>query len=157
MEKCSPECEQLPLRAQERARVNQVSGGTKAKCWICPSSDHWVDQCKKFMSMSPNERLKIFKENLACYSCLTKAGRDHRAANCNRKLPCSEMVNNASCNKNHHPLLHAATNLIGILASAIKTKESLLPVKLSQPLLSATMANASKRTFLWIRAGAQIR
>jgi hypothetical protein len=38
------------------------------------------------------------------------------------------MVNNASCNKNHHPLLHAATNLIGMLASTIKTKESLLPV-----------------------------
>ena len=32
------------------------------------------------------------------------------------------------CNKNHHPLLHAATNLIGMLASTIKTKESLLPV-----------------------------
>ena len=116
------------LRAQERVRVNQVSGGAKAKCWICPSSDHWVDQCKKFMSMSLNERLKIVKENHACYSCLKKAGRDHRAANCSRKRPCSEMVNNASCNKNHHPLLHAATNLIGMLASTIKTKESLLPV-----------------------------
>ncbi len=30
--------------------------------------------------------------------------------------------------KNHHPLLHAATNLIGMLASTIQTKESLLPV-----------------------------
>ncbi|CAB4018334.1 Hypothetical predicted protein [Paramuricea clavata] len=78
--------------------------------------------------MSPNERLKLVKENHACYSCLKKAGRDHRAANCSRKRPCSEMVNNASCNKNHHPLLHAATNLIGMLASTVKTKEALLPV-----------------------------
>jgi hypothetical protein len=38
------------------------------------------------------------------------------------------MVNNASCNKNHHPLLHSATNLIGMLASTVKTKEALLPV-----------------------------
>ncbi len=115
------------LRAQERVRVNQVSGGAKAKCWICPSFDHWIDQCKKFISMSPNERLKIIKENHACYRCLKKAGRYHCAANCSRKRPCFKMVNNASCNKNHDPLLHAATNLIGILASTIKTKESLLP------------------------------
>jgi hypothetical protein len=38
------------------------------------------------------------------------------------------MVNNASCNKNHHPLLHSATNIIGMLASTVKTKEALLPV-----------------------------
>ena len=68
-----------PVRAQDKFRVNQVSGVgvTKAKCWICPSSDHWVDQCKKFISMSPNDRLKLVKDNHACHNCLKTAGRDH--------------------------------------------------------------------------------
>ena len=114
-----------------RLGVHQVvkQEETKIKCWICPSSNHWVDQCHKFTGMSPNDRLEKVKENHACFSCLKRAGRGHRAANCSRRRPCTELVNNSPCNKNHHPLLHGATNnLIGMLASTMKTKEALLPV-----------------------------
>ena len=43
-----------------RLGVHQVvkQEGSKFKCWICPSSDHWVDQCHTFTAMSPNDRLK---------------------------------------------------------------------------------------------------
>ena len=111
--------------------VHQVikQEGTKIKCWICPSSDHWVDQCHTFTAMSPNDRLKKVKENHACFSCLKRAGRGHRAANCSRRRLCTELVNSSPCNKHHHPLLHEAnSNLIGMLASAIKTEDALLPV-----------------------------
>ena len=81
-----------------------------------------------FISISPNDRLKKVKENHACFSCLKRAGRGHRAANCIRRRLCTELVNNAPCNKNHHPLLHAGTNLMGMLASTLKTKDALLPV-----------------------------
>ena len=122
-----------PLRNVGKLGVNHLAGEesnkTKPhKCWICKSYDHWVDQCHKFTSMTPNERVKIIRDSHACYSCLKKAGRDHRASNCSRRRPCTEMTNNAPCNKNHHPLLHTGTNLIGMLSSVLKTKEALLPV-----------------------------
>lgn len=31
------------------------------KCWICQTLSHWVDQCRKFTSLSPQERLKATK------------------------------------------------------------------------------------------------
>ena len=38
-------------------------------------------------------------------------------------------MNNSPCHKNHHPLLHEASgNRIGMLASAMKTKDAILPV-----------------------------
>ena len=87
-----------------------------------------MDQCHTFTSMAPNERVKIIRDNHPCYSCLKKAGRDNRASNYSRRRPCTEMINNAPCNKNHHPLLHLGTYLIGMLSSVLKTKEDLLPV-----------------------------
>jgi hypothetical protein len=77
-----------PLRnpSQGSRYVNQLSGGKSPKCWICDNSTHWVDQCEKLKSMSPEERLKTVRENHACFSCLNKkAGRDHRASNCSRR------------------------------------------------------------------------
>ena len=117
-----------PVRSTTpRLGVHQVvkQEGSKLKCWICASSDHWVDQCHTFTAMSPNDRLK----NHACFSCLKRAGRGHRAANCSRRRLCTELVNNSPCHKNHHPLLHEASgNLIGMLASAMKAKDAILPV-----------------------------
>ena len=118
-------------RTPPRLGVHQVrkQEGTKSKCWICPSSEHWVDQCHKFTAMSPNDCLKKVKENHACFSCLKRAGRGHRAANCSQRRLCTELVSNSPCNKNHHPLLHEATNnLIDMLASTMNTKDALLPV-----------------------------
>lgn len=66
---------------------------------------------------------------IVCFSCLKRAGRVHRTANCSRRCLCTELVNSSPCNKNHHPLLHEAiSNLIGMLASTMKTKDALLPV-----------------------------
>ena len=41
------------------------------KCWLCQNSNHWIDQCRKFISLSPENRLKAVKENHACFSCLS--------------------------------------------------------------------------------------
>ena len=76
-----------PLRNVGKLGIHHLAGEesnrTKQhKCWICKSYDHWVEQCLKFTSMTPNERVKIITDNHACYSCLKKAGRDHRASNC---------------------------------------------------------------------------
>ncbi|XP_030845028.1 uncharacterized protein LOC115918187 [Strongylocentrotus purpuratus] len=101
------------------------------KCWICQTDTHWVDQCQKLITMTQPERLKLMKENKACFSCLKKAGKDHRMSNCRRKRQCSE----GQCRYFHHPLLHldersssvtVASNIA--VASNYAEREAMLPV-----------------------------
>lgn len=143
---------QQPLRAKVYQFSTEQQQKQKSKCWLCPSSDHWVDQCYKFTVLSPDDRLKLVKENHACFSCLKRAGRDHRASSCTRRRPCPEMVNNEQCNKNHHPLLHSSSKFVGV-ASVVKQKDALLPV------LSATILgrnNKQEKSNILIDSGAQV-
>ena len=54
------------------------------KCWICKTSAHWPDQCPKFAALSIEDRIKSAKANHVCFSCLKRAGREHRMDNCSR-------------------------------------------------------------------------
>ncbi|XP_041467432.1 uncharacterized protein LOC121417765 [Lytechinus variegatus] len=72
------------------------------RCWHCKTDEHWVDQCKRIISMAAPERLKFFKENRCCFSCLKKAGKNHYMTNFRRRQKCSEQ----GCTYYHHPLLH---------------------------------------------------
>ena len=65
--------------------INAPKSGLPHKCWICKNSSHWTDQCQKFASLNLEDRIKAVKENHACFSCLKRAGRDHRSSNCSRK------------------------------------------------------------------------
>ena len=99
------------------------------KCWICQTSTHWVDQCRKFTSLNPQERLKAAKENHACFSCLKRAGRDHRTTSCSRRRQCPEKLNGIQCTYYHHPLLHAAFQPTGAAISSVTgNKRALLPI-----------------------------
>ena len=60
----------------EDANGNKSSG----HCYVCKAS-HYVDQCPRFQTMTPNERWEVEKEQKACFSCLKK-GKDHTTANC---------------------------------------------------------------------------
>ena len=99
-----------PLRSmQSRHPVGSFNAdisGSNPKCWVCKSSNHFVDQCRKFSAMNPSERLQAVKDNHACYSCLKRAGRDHRSSNCSRRRQCQEKVNGNQCKYYHHYLLH---------------------------------------------------
>ena len=106
-----------PLRSTKQSAthpyVNQISAieekrPANHKCWLCKMSTHWTDQCPKFRSMSPSDRLKAVKENHGCFSCLKRAGRDHNASNCSRRRQCSESFQGNQCKYFHHPLLHFA-------------------------------------------------
>ena len=82
-----------------RRKINQVNGNienaekNRNKCWLCKNSSHWPDQCQKFATMTFDERLQAAKENHVCFSCLKKAGRDHRQANCSRRKQCDKIEN----------------------------------------------------------------
>ncbi|XP_014673727.1 PREDICTED: uncharacterized protein LOC106813986 [Priapulus caudatus] len=56
-----------------------------------------VDQCKKILSKRQPDRFQLMKDNHACFSCLKKAGREHRMTNCKRRKRCTELVNGAQC------------------------------------------------------------
>ncbi|CAB4004705.1 PREDICTED: uncharacterized protein LOC107337338, partial [Paramuricea clavata] len=120
-----------PLRnpSQGSRYVNQLSGGKPPKCWICDNLTHWVDQCEKFKSMSPEERLKTVRENHACFSCLKKAGRDHRASNCSRRKQCTQKISGVQCKYYHHILLHPSNPAASVgVASVENNTEAMLPV-----------------------------
>ena len=76
------------------------------KCYVC-KEDHYVDECQRFIQMSPGERWKIVKDQTACFSCL-KRSKDHNLANCTRKKECGQHeANGGLCKKFHHELLHS--------------------------------------------------
>ena len=124
-----------PVRSVQNRRAVYAAFGeknnsrmTKHKCWFCSSSNHWPDQCEKFAAKSLDERIETARNNHVCLSCLKKAGRDHRQANCNRRKQCTKTESGTQCTSYHHPLLHKSpTAHIGIAALS-NQKDSILPV-----------------------------
>ena len=109
--------------------INAPKSGLPHKCWICKSSSHWTDQCQKFASLNLEDRIKAVKENHACFSCLKRAGRDHRSSNCSRRRQCPEKSNGIQCPYYHHPLLHRAIqSTIATVTSVINNQKALLPI-----------------------------
>ena len=99
------------------------------KCWICKTSDHWVDKCKELTSKTQEERYKLMKDNNACYSCLKRAGRGHNMRTCKRRKRCNEKINDSDqCSSFHHPLLHRNVPMASENVAGISGKSGLLPV-----------------------------
>ncbi|XP_028399264.1 uncharacterized protein LOC114522722 [Dendronephthya gigantea] len=121
-----------PLRSswQSPKHVGHVTGKedgkpTNHKCWFCKTSEHWTDQCQKFLAQSASDRLKVVKENHACYSCLKRAGRGHNMSTCSRRRQCSETISGVQCKHYHHPLLHILN--ISAVSSVTTSGETMLP------------------------------
>ncbi|XP_041467176.1 uncharacterized protein LOC121417521 [Lytechinus variegatus] len=99
------------------------------KCWLCKTSDHWVDQCKKVLSKSQEERFQLMKENRACFSCLKRAGKDHNLKTCKRRKRCNEKINTGEqCSSYHHPLLHRQIQTGSVDIASMTGTPALLPV-----------------------------
>ena len=106
------------------------TNGIRNKCWICKTQTHWTDECQKFLALDPENRLKIAQENHACYSCLKRAGRDHKLSTCSRRKQCTEKEDGKQCSQYHHPLLHKKpeNNVRANIASMTEKSGALLPV-----------------------------
>ena len=103
--------------------------GLPQKCWLCHNSSHWTDQCQKFPALSPEMRIKAVKENHACFSCLKRAGRDHRSVNCSRRRQCPEKTNGSQCPYYHHPLLHGTIQpTVTTVTYVTNNQKALLPI-----------------------------
>ncbi len=150
-----------PVRngSTNRRNVNTVGGKVDDevknwhKCWHCSDSSYWPDQCQKLAAMNYEDRVKAAKANYVCFSCLKKAGREHKMANCKRKRQCTESENGIQCASFHHPLLHKSNNVNIGVASLSKSHESILPV------ITANIfgpENVQKRANVLFDSGAQI-
>ena len=127
-----------PLRTGSNTHtIHHVVAGNKSenktigyKCWICKTQIHWTDECQKFLALNHDDRLKIAQENHPCFSCLKRAGRDHKLSTCSRRRQCTESENGIQCRQYHHPLLHkkTVTNLRASISSMTENSEALLPV-----------------------------
>ena len=126
---------------------------TRHKCWMCKNSSHWTDQCKKLEALNIDERMKAAKDNHVCFSCLKKAGRNHRMDNCSRSRQCSKIENGVQCPHKHHPLLHKSNSIKISVAMATNSREAILPV------LTANIGRGDgifKRGNVLLDSGAQI-
>ena len=149
-----------PLRSSKHLNVNHISafeekGTANHKSWLCKVSTHWTDQCQKFTSLSPSDRLIAVKEDHGCFSCLKRAGRDHNVSNCSCRRQCSESFNGSQYKYFHHPLLHGAnaTNSALTVSSVTDSKRAILPVILVELLGSE---NVKKQGNLLLDSGAQV-
>ena len=123
------------------------------KCWLCNDSTHWPDQCTKLGSMNVDERINLAKSNRVCFSCLKRAGREHKQANCKRRRQCTKTENGVQCTYYHHPLLHKS-NAVNIgVASLHENEEAMLPVT-SADIFGSN--NLRKRGNVLFDSGAQI-
>ena len=149
-----------PLRTSSTHHaVNYVTKGNEErnkvstfKCWLCENSTHWPDQCMKFDALSQGERLNAAKENHACFSCLKRAGREHKMSNCSRRTQCTETVNGKQCKYYHHPLLHKNADVRVSISSVLDSQDALLPV------ISAEIGGQGlyKRGHVLLDSGAQL-
>ncbi|KAK3744502.1 hypothetical protein QZH41_006345 [Actinostola sp. cb2023] len=82
-------------RTINHLRIDEDSSDnpSRHKCWFCKNSSHWPDQCQKLTALSIDDRIKTAKENHVCFSCLKRAGRNHRMDNCSRSRQCSKAEN----------------------------------------------------------------
>ena len=144
-----------PLRSQAKSKWNiNHLGHERHKCWLCKTSTHWVDQCSSLEAMNSENRMKLIKENNACFSCLKKTSKNHRAATCSRRQQCTVHANGEQCKSYHHPLLHESRqpNQVGV-ASVSNNKEFMLPVIQSEVL--GQEGNRRKANVL-LDSGAQV-
>ena len=85
------------------AELEHQSSGLSKKysCWLHRSDNHRINECASYLSMGNEERVKLLRENKACWSCLELG---HRSLNCKQRQVCEE----DRCDKYHHRTLHAA-------------------------------------------------
>ena len=71
------------------------------RCLFHKSNNHKTEDCRDFLTLSNEERVKLLSEARACWSCLKPF---HRSADCRYRKQCDI----DGCRKYHHHLLHEA-------------------------------------------------
>ena len=74
----------------------------KPRCWMHPNHHgHPIWKCIAFENKSAAEKIRLVRENEACFKCLEQG---HTTKSCKRKFKCKE----DGCGMPHHQMLHEA-------------------------------------------------
>ena len=86
----------------KQGRINVISSDSNSiadNCLIHNVNSHQTFECRKYLTMSLDEKYKLLRENFACYACLLPG---HVAIDCSKRIPCQ----NNNCDRLHHHTLH---------------------------------------------------
>ena len=92
-----------------------TSSTRRIKCLIHEGANHWIGECKAYLSKTVEERRAVLKEKGACWSCLR---RGHRIQDCRSKRVCGV----DDCTKRHHMTLHEERPAADALANTCNNK-----------------------------------
>ncbi|KAG6438656.1 hypothetical protein O3G_MSEX000121, partial [Manduca sexta] len=141
-----------------RKSTPQVLSGYGVKCPMCKQGDHVLYQCKTFINMPHDLKLKTISDLNICKNCLF----DHNGKNCFSTKRC------LNCKSKHHTVLHDAFLQTQPSISGIETskhvsgnthvsQEDESQILLATALVRVTAANGIKHTMrALIDQGSQI-
>ena len=97
------ECETLYNNEKGDSEVRRK----RCSCWVHSSHGHEVIDCRIFKEADVAERIKLVKDNLACWSCLKQG---HQSFEYKDRKGCTK----TDCDKYHHESLHEA-HVLGLI------------------------------------------
>ena len=72
-------------------RTLTLTGQNKSPTQVLTPEFKSLDrQCKRFTLLSTENRIRAVNKDHVCFSCLKRAGRDHKSGNCSRKCQCPQ-------------------------------------------------------------------
>ena len=89
----------LIIHKNQNNSVPDDEANERYRCWMHNDNSHGVHECTLFTEKTPEERIRLVKENRACWSCL-KIG--HKSSFCRSRRRCNEN----DCRGFHNKLLH---------------------------------------------------
>ncbi|XP_036340380.1 uncharacterized protein LOC118749691 [Rhagoletis pomonella] len=116
-----------------RAFVSIDDCSATHKCIKCGSTNHTIQKCPTFSSMSFQDRRLLVKDKSLCFNCL-RAG--HTSSTCVSKFRCRR------CNRRHHTMLHAESS--GPIPEVPSTAPAASPHVSVTPVASTTADEAWK-------------
>lgn len=89
-----------PRPQSRRVNINHanISTPSSTQCRLCPSSEHPIRQCPKFLQMNIEDRTLNIRDLGLCFNCFAK---QHLLKDCTSHFNCRK------CHKRHNTLLHS--------------------------------------------------
>ncbi|XP_076246288.1 uncharacterized protein LOC143186494 [Calliopsis andreniformis] len=103
-QRCNAKAEVTPKsRIQQHNAVVENTPTSPENCVFC-EQPHVVATCKKFKTLSPEQRFQYMKNNQYCINCLAST---HTVTHCRTSVSCKQ------CNGRHHTILHFEAQKVG--------------------------------------------
>lgn len=139
-----------PDSSSDQTSQHTASPTYERKCWICKETlDHRPCECKKFLALDKDDRLRLIKKEKACIFCINR-----HSGRCRLRKPCDQKLGNQPCAYSHHQTLHGAN--FEILKGTVMIVEGsgLLPIIAAE--LDNPAQHLTTRGLVFLDSGATI-